>query len=433
MRAHVYKAYSEKRVIMGLLDKLFGIKSNEQKNNVKAPKIEVSSDGNTINVGDVAKISFSSGYIGSASGGLHSDYYVYEWFVKDTGEVFYVGKGRGDRYKEYHENAYEAEKIRKLYDVGIRFVAKNLTEEQALELETQEMTRILNETNDRLTNRIIPFLTKRDNGYSRSSNTPPYMFETAPILYACEIDEHYFGIEGRPFDVVECANLTRPVFITKGVSKEEMSIVYGGEYEKYYNEVVAMLGRNDSSIMKTKYAKSVTAWIYPCDDYVTNLDNDERLAEERLGRRVPAYHLIDVWKVLKHRFGDAVVQKQEEIDINPKHNRVPLSQIRNLHNWSAGFDAGFKYWEQGDVERKAGNIEKAIELLDKARYNGYFAPVLYSSYAMAYRKLKDLDNEIDILNEAIERYRSEAGDNSQIILMFDEQRKKATGKLLKSR
>lgn len=413
---------------MGLLDKLFGKKNNEQNSEGKMPKVEVSSDGNSINIGDVAKISFSEGYVGSVTGSLHTDYYVYEWFIKETGEIFYVGKGRGNRYKEYHDRAYEAEKIREKYDVGIRFVSRDLTEEQALELESQEMTRILNETNDRLTNRIIPFFTKRDNGYSRSPSTPSYAFETAPILYACEIDEHYFGIAGRPFDEVEYGNLSHPAFIAKGVSQEEISIIYGGEYEKYYNEVVAMLEQSGSKIIKTKYAKSVTAWIYPCDDYVTNYDNDERLAGERLGRRVPAYHLIDVWKFLKKKIDEEIVCVQESIEINPIHNRVPLTEINNLHDGSAGFDAGVEFWEQGDAERKSGNIEKAIVLFDKARYNGYFAPALYKSYAMAYRKLKDLDNEVAILDEAIARYREEE-DNSQIILMFSEQRKKAVAKL----
>lgn len=28
-------------------------------------------------------------------------YYVYEWFVKDTNEIFYVGKGSGNRYRNY--------------------------------------------------------------------------------------------------------------------------------------------------------------------------------------------------------------------------------------------------------------------------------------------------------------------------------------------
>lgn len=424
---------------MGLLDKLFGKKSEEPKRSEEPkksesiPQVEVSKDGNSIQVGDIAKITISAGYVGSSTGSLHKDYYVYEWYIEETGEIFYVGKGRGDRYKEYHEHAYEAEKIRKKYNVGIRFVAKNLSEEEALELESQEMIRILNETNDRLTNRIIPFFTKRDNGYSRSESTPPYEFETAPTLYAAEIDEHYFDIKWRAFDEVAYENLSRPVFIDKGISSEEIEIIYGGNYEKYYKEVVALLEQNGSHIMKSRYAKSVSAWIYPCDDYVTNYDNDEKLAEERIGRRVPAYHLIDVWKFLKDKFGDSVIQEETSLEIKPTHSRVPLSQIKNRNDWSAGFDAGFKYWEEGDAERKAGNIEVAIQLFDKARYNGYFAPVLYNSYAMAYRKLKDLDNEIAILDEGIERYRADKEDNSQIILMYEEQRKKAISKLMKKK
>lgn len=55
--------------------------------------------------------------------------------------------------------------------------------------------------------------------------------------------------------------------------------------------------------------------------------------------------------------------------------------------------------------RKEGNVEDAIKLFDQARYNGYDAPVLYDSYAMAYHKLKDYANEIDILDEGIVRER----------------------------
>ncbi len=418
---------------MGLFDKIFGKKDTGKSKLSEVPKVEVGKDGNSINIGDIGKITFQSGYVGNVSGSSYSDFYVYEWFIKETGEIFYVGKGRGDRYKEYHERAYEAEKIRKQYDTDVKFVAQNLSEEEALEIESQEMTRILNETNDRLTNRNIPFFTKRDNGYSRSPSTPPFQFETAPVLYACEIDEHYFNVSHRSFDKVEYESLSHPAFIDKSISREEIDIIYGGNYEKYYKEVVALLEQNGNKILKTKYAKSVTAWIYPCDDYVTNYDLDEENAEERIGKRVPAYHLIDVWKFLKNQFGEVTIQEQEPVKISPIHARVPLSQIKNLHNWEKGFDAGFKYWEEGDVERKAGNIEKAIQLFDKARYNGYFSPALYKSYAMAYRKLKDLDNEIAILDEALERYRNEEQDNSQIILMFEEQRKKALEKRIKAK
>lgn len=163
---------------MGLLRK--SLRKDTRK---EAVDIEIKHEGNSILIGNLGKITFGSEYVGSSTGSPLQDYYVYEWFIRDTGEIFYVGKGRGDRYKEYHTNAHEAEKIKSLYDTDCRFVAQNLSEEEALELETKEMVRILDETNDRLTNIITPHFTKRDNGYSRAPNTPPLQFEKAPVFY----------------------------------------------------------------------------------------------------------------------------------------------------------------------------------------------------------------------------------------------------------
>ena len=414
---------------MGLFDNFF--RNKNKREDTEEQKVEVSFNGNSVNIGDSAFITVSVGTVGSLSGSTFHDFYVYEWFIKNSGEVFYVGKGRGDRYKEYHDRAYEAEKIREAFDTDVRFVAENLSEEEALELETREMTRILNETDYILTNRITPLFTKRDNGYSKSYSVPEYKFETAPVFYVTKIDEHYFNYKFRPFDEVDYDNLARPAFIQKGVGSEQVKIIYGGQYEKYYNEVVALLEQNGSKILKTKYAKSVTAWIYPCDDDVINYHVDEAAAENRIGRHIPVYHLIDVWKYLNEKFGSAIIEEITPFEIHPTHTRVPLSNIRNRNNWEKGYDDGFKYWEEGEAERKAGRIEKAIQLFDLARYNGYLSSVLYDSYAKAYRKTKDLDNEIDILNEAIERYRAQEGDNSQIIIVFDEQKKKALEKLKK--
>lgn len=94
-----------------------------------------------------------------------------------------------------------------------------------------------------------------------------------------------------------------------------------------------------------------------------------------------------------------------DIIIQPIHNRVPLTAIRNKNNWEKGYGEGYPFWEKGDNLRKEGNVEDAIKLFDQARYNGYDAPVLYDSYAMAYHKLKDYANEIDILDEGIVRER----------------------------
>ena len=352
-----------------------------------------------------------------------NDFYVYEWFIKDTGEIFYIGKGRGDRYKEFHERAYEAEKIRKIYNTDTKFVATGLTEAQALKLEEEEIIRILNTTNYCLTNRIT---SATNPAYSRSTNTPALAFETAPTLYASEIDQHYYGIQGRAFDAVELEKLSCPFFVENTISKEELAIVYGGQYETYHRNVLNMLKAWGAKIVRSRYAKSVSSWIYVADDYVTNNDIDEQKAEQQLGRRIPSYHLIDVWKILTAQNISQTVSK--EYTINPVNNRIPLNKIRNRNNWDAGYNAGASFYFEGEQERKAGNIHRAIELFDEARANGYLSPALYSSYAMAFRKLKDVDNEIAILDEAIERLRMSKRDFSQDIISFEGQRQKAIDK-----
>ena len=64
---------------------------------------------------------------------------------------------------------------------------------------------------------------------------------------------------------------------------------------------------------------------------------------------------------------------------------------------------GYEYWRKGEDERISGNLEKAFQLFDMALEADYIYPFVYESYAKAYRKLKDYENEIRILNEAIYR------------------------------
>ncbi|MED3829784.1 GIY-YIG nuclease family protein [Priestia megaterium] len=434
---------------MSFLNKLFGSKEQENKpvnqdetkelleqgnenenenelvedTNNKNPELE--STINLESLGDL--ITISSGPVGVSSGSTATDFYVYEWFIKETGEVFYVGKGRGNRHKAFHEKAYEAEKIREMYDTDVRFVRKDLTEDEAVELESQEMTRILNETNDRLTNRIIPFFTKRGNGYDRSGNTPSFQFEKAPTLYVNEIEEHYYNLKPQLFDEVNLKDLKAPVFLNWSID-EQVNTIYGGNVEKYLGETKNLLSKNGSKILKSQYAKSTTAWIYISDESVTKYNLVQKNALDRIGRKIPAYHLIDVWKFLKDNIGEfpPVPTTAEPINLNPTHNRVALEEIKNLYDVSKGFKEGIPYWEEGNKERKNGNLERAIELFDLARYNGYEAPALYRSYTMAFRKLKDYDNEIAIIDEAIERSQTtEGGVNESFILEIKERREKA--------
>lgn len=66
-------------------------------------------------------------------------YYVYEWYNVDTGEVFYVGKGKGNRYlnldkrNDFFKNYYN--KYKK--SCKSRIIFDELNEQEAFNLETK--------------------------------------------------------------------------------------------------------------------------------------------------------------------------------------------------------------------------------------------------------------------------------------------------------
>ena len=62
-------------------------------------------------------------------------YYVYAWFNNDWQTYFYVGKGKGNRYKETKGRSIPFTKIIENWDCEPVMLEENLTEEEALKLE----------------------------------------------------------------------------------------------------------------------------------------------------------------------------------------------------------------------------------------------------------------------------------------------------------
>lgn len=66
---------------------------------------------------------------------MSNEFYVYEWFRKDNGKVFHVGKGKGNRrYNVINRNEYFKRIVDK-YECDVRIYKSDLTEEEAWELE----------------------------------------------------------------------------------------------------------------------------------------------------------------------------------------------------------------------------------------------------------------------------------------------------------
>lgn len=79
-------------------------------------------------------------------------FYVYEWYIVDTGEVFYVGKGTGKRYKEYKRRNKMFLDFYKTHECKARFVHIDLNEDEAFYLEHLTIMYYLQNTKFRLTN-----------------------------------------------------------------------------------------------------------------------------------------------------------------------------------------------------------------------------------------------------------------------------------------
>lgn len=65
-------------------------------------------------------------------------YYVYAWYYNETGEIFYIGKGKGKRCfeRKASRNAY-FKNIVNSSDVNVKILIDNLTNEEALNIEKQ--------------------------------------------------------------------------------------------------------------------------------------------------------------------------------------------------------------------------------------------------------------------------------------------------------
>lgn len=69
-------------------------------------------------------------------------FYVYEYYKKDTDEVFYVGKGTGNRINELHNRNQYFNAVYRKYDCGVRKTHEGLTNDEACEIEIRRIAEL---------------------------------------------------------------------------------------------------------------------------------------------------------------------------------------------------------------------------------------------------------------------------------------------------
>ena len=99
-----------------------------------------------------------------------------------------------------------------------------------------------------------------------------------------------------------------------------------------------------------------------------------------------------------HKEDERLQVKEEETASQPNRNEDVSAAIQPVV--CEPKDAR-QLWKTGEALRIDGEIEKAIALFDQAKELGYKDPLLYMSFAMAYRSLKKYEEEILILDELL--------------------------------
>lgn len=81
-------------------------------------------------------------------------FYVYEYYIIETGEIFYVGKGTRSRYKELRNRGKYFLSIYNKYKCAVRKIAENITNAEAIKLEIDRIAELkaINQAKANLTN-----------------------------------------------------------------------------------------------------------------------------------------------------------------------------------------------------------------------------------------------------------------------------------------
>ena len=154
--------------------------------------------------------------------------------------------------------------------------------------------------------------------------------------------------------------------------------------------------------------------MYPVPDVETIKDAYTVKRRRKINSPSPLYHI-------------------EEMDIHPINSRIPASQIKHKGNFDAGYKYGGPYWTEGEYYRKQKDYVTALYFYDQARAEGYMAPALYKSYIQVYNQLKDYENTIDIMDEAVILLNRELSMNDSFFEEYNEKRQQACERLKKQR
>ncbi|MFP3728829.1 hypothetical protein U8V72_26945 [Priestia filamentosa] len=218
-------------------------------------------------------------------------YYVYEWFIKEDGRVFYIGKGKGTRYKGKKNPLFLD--ICEAFECDYRFVKENLTEYEALVLE-EELFKQREDERHVLANIQTPNAT---GALTIEGKEEGYLI--TPKILPNRIEAAYFGAESQIYDVVTEEGLNF-VHVPKRTT-HGLGLLYANdpnlpqqEYEKVVNDYINQVEEH----VKNKGGKWFKSKAKSTKTIITYQSLTLRNFQDMKSQGYTIYHLVDVIKFL---------------------------------------------------------------------------------------------------------------------------------------
>lgn len=325
-------------------------------------------------------------------------FYVYEWFTKDTGKVFYVGKGTRKRYNHIISDMKRSKGIhyKELQDnfgIDYHIIANELTN---IEAEIYEICWIHERTSqgEVLLNLVDMPL---DLASLESGNEKLKTRKFTPEIRVNDYRRRYFNITEKPnFDSVNQDALLLTHFLYSDSSTERF---INQEKEEIRKWIEALSGRVYESLAKG--AKSVIAF--------NVLDYDKYHSLKEKGYKIyHSFHVLDYIRSHKAITLSVVINKSKirvpkvDSDLRDEIRDYLQSIESEINEIISKNKNGFKPQMIGLDYKKAKNYKEAIKYLEVSVRMKWDTSAAYMELSKIYRKFGILNEELRTLKLALE-------------------------------
>lgn len=253
-----------------------------------------------------------------------SDFYVYAWFIKETNEIFYIGKGRGNRYKTTHNRNKFFKDIYNTHDCDVTILLEGLFEKEAFYYERVAISYIRNNTNNRLTNQTEGG--EGASGYVPSEETKRKMSISSKEKWNDEsFREKIIKIRSDPDGVYKSKEFREKISkLVTGCNNPNYGHYWSDEQKEHLSKLKKGKNTRSSNWNSKKIICLETGQVFECIEdaaeyYKIHCSSSVSIALKEENRTAGGLH----WQFYDDRLLDDDLRLEKLICILKKSNKIP--------------------------------------------------------------------------------------------------------------